>query len=154
MNITLSSFQRTIFLERNNLSKPSKMVSSLSRTFSFSLYPRSSHTVLFLFLHRKEMIHPHVLVGIPCYDFSPVINPIFDGPLPCGLGYRLRILLTPMPWRAVCTTPENVFTPAFWSGITSDFNFMKSSCRLQSELRLAFEISSTSRYCDSLYQPL
>ena len=56
-------------------------------------------TVLFLLviLHRKEVIHPHLPVGIPCYDFSPVTNPIFDGPLPFGLGYRLRILLTPMP---------------------------------------------------------
>ena len=27
------------------------------------------------------MIHPHVPVGIPCYDFTPVANPTFDGPL-------------------------------------------------------------------------
>ena len=47
-------------------------------------------------LHRKEVIHPHVLVGIPCYDFTPVTCPTLDGPLPCGLGYRLQVLQTPM----------------------------------------------------------
>ena len=39
--------------------------------------------VIFLsnFLHRKEVIHPHVLVGIPCYDFTPVTCPTLTGPL-------------------------------------------------------------------------
>ena len=30
------------------------------------------------FLLRKEVIHPHVPVGIPCYDFTPIINPTLD----------------------------------------------------------------------------
>ena len=34
-----------------------------------------------LFLLRKEVIHPHVLVGIPCYDFTPIICPTLDGSL-------------------------------------------------------------------------
>ena len=34
--------------------------------------------VFFSFLLRKEVIHPHVPVGIPCYDFTPIINPTFD----------------------------------------------------------------------------
>ncbi len=29
----------------------------------------------FAFLLRKEVIHPHVPVGIPCYDFTPIIYP-------------------------------------------------------------------------------
>ena len=33
------------------------------------------------FLHRKEVIHPHVLVGIPCYDFTPITCPTFCDPL-------------------------------------------------------------------------
>ena len=33
-------------------------------------------------LLRKEVIHPHVPVGIPCYDLTPVIDPTFDGSLP------------------------------------------------------------------------
>jgi hypothetical protein len=28
-----------------------------------------------IFLPRKEVIHPHVPVGIPCYDFTPIIYP-------------------------------------------------------------------------------
>ena len=31
------------------------------------------------FLLRKEVIHPHVLVGIPCYDLTPITSPTFDG---------------------------------------------------------------------------
>jgi len=27
------------------------------------------------------VIHPHLPVGIPCYDFTPVADPTFDGPL-------------------------------------------------------------------------
>ena len=138
---TLSSFQRTISWE-NNLSKLSKTLFLPSVRYGF------------FFLHRKEVIHPHLPVGIPCYDFTPVICPTFAGPLPKGLGYQLRVLQTPIAWRAVCTTPGNVFTLAFWSRITSDSNFMESSCRLQSELRPVFEISSTSRYCNFLCRPL
>ena len=33
------------------------------------------------FFPRKEVIHPHVLVGIPCYDFTPIICPTLDGSL-------------------------------------------------------------------------
>ena len=33
------------------------------------------------FLPRKEVIHPHVLVGIPCYDFTPVTCPTLGGPI-------------------------------------------------------------------------
>ena len=47
-------------------------------------------------LHRKEVIHPHVLVGIPCYDFTPVTCPTLDDPIPYGLSYRLQVLQTPM----------------------------------------------------------
>ena len=32
----------------------------------------------FLFL-RKEVIQPQVLLRLPCYDFTPVIRPAFDG---------------------------------------------------------------------------
>ena len=72
--------------------------SSLLRTFGYCPIPEVLNTVVFLIdiLHRKEVIHPHVLVGIPCYDFTPVTNPTLGGPLPYGLGYRLQVLLAPM----------------------------------------------------------
>jgi len=47
-------------------------------------------------LPRKEVIQPHLPVRLPCYDFTPVTSPTFDGSLPEGLGDRLRVLLTPM----------------------------------------------------------
>ena len=31
-----------------------------------------------LVLHRKEVIQPHLPIRLPCYDFTPVINPTFD----------------------------------------------------------------------------
>ena len=45
-------------------------------------------------LHRKEVIHPHLPVGIPCYDFTPIICPTFGGWVPEGFPHRLRVLQT------------------------------------------------------------
>ena len=70
---------------------------------------------------------------------------------PLRLDYRLRVLLTPMVWRAVCTRPGNVFTAAFWSAITSNSTFMQASCSLQSELGQFFGIRSISLSCFPLF---
>ena len=32
-------------------------------------------------LHRKEVIQPHLPIRLPCYDFTPIINPTFGGVL-------------------------------------------------------------------------
>ena len=62
-------FCYSVFKDRLwNASQPSKTKQELS--------------FLTLFLLRKEVIHPHVPVGIPCYDLTPVIGPTFDGSLP------------------------------------------------------------------------
>ena len=45
---------------------------------------------------RKEVIQPQLPLRLPCYDFTPVTSPTVDGSLPCGLGHRLRVLLTPV----------------------------------------------------------
>ena len=29
-------------------------------------------------LHRKEVIQPHLPIRLPCYDFTPIIDPTFD----------------------------------------------------------------------------
>ena len=34
-----------------------------------------------LFLLRKEVIQPHLPIRLPCYDFTPVINPTFGAVL-------------------------------------------------------------------------
>ena len=31
-----------------------------------------------LLLLRKEVIQPQVLLRLPCYDFTPIIEPTFD----------------------------------------------------------------------------
>src|SRR3954451_944135 len=35
-------------------------------------------------LPRKEVIQPHLPVRLPCYDFTPIMSPTFDGFLPEG----------------------------------------------------------------------
>jgi len=45
-------------------------------------------------LLRKEVIQPHLPVRLPCYDFTPIAGPTFDGSPPYGLGHRLRVLPT------------------------------------------------------------
>ena len=51
--------------------------------------PKSSATLV-----RKEVIQPQVPLRLPCYDFTPIIDPTFDGCLPEGLDHRLRVLPT------------------------------------------------------------
>ena len=41
-----------------------------------SLNTNASTYLLFL---RKEVIQPHLPIRLPCYDFTPVISPAFDG---------------------------------------------------------------------------
>ena len=41
--------------------------------------PDSSSVLL-----RKEVIQPHLPVRLPCYDFTPIADPTFDGSLPEG----------------------------------------------------------------------
>jgi hypothetical protein len=43
--------------------------------------PHMPHTGL----PRKEVIQPHLPVRLPCYDFTPVTSPTFDGSLPQGV---------------------------------------------------------------------
>ena len=45
-------------------------------------------------LLRKEVIQPHLPVRLPCYDFTPITDPTFDGSLLKRLGHRLRVLPT------------------------------------------------------------
>ena len=116
--------------------------------WNFSLYCSIKETLLFrkaskrnnetdldrrerrpVLLPRKEVIHPHLPVRIPCYDLTPIIK--------FTLGqnkFGRRVPLTFMVWRAVCTRPGNVFTAACWSAITSDSDFKRASFSPLSEL--------------------
>ena len=69
--IILFTFQRSLF-ERTN---------SFKTRYDFLIKPLSVLFNLFVFLLRKEVIHPHVPVGIPCYDLTPITCPTLDGSL-------------------------------------------------------------------------
>ena len=42
-------------------------------------------------LLRKEVIQPQVLLQLPCYDFTPIIDHTFGTCLPEGLARRLLV---------------------------------------------------------------
>ena len=65
-----------------------------SRTLKTKTYPLLNF-FSFLLLPRKEVIHPHVPVGIPCYDFTPIIKPTFDSSF-LSVRHRLRVFSTLM----------------------------------------------------------
>ena len=66
-----------------NLSKLNRTNSVESKKFKmrYSIANIDKEYFFITFLPRKEVIHPHVLVGIPCYDFTPIICPTLDGSL-------------------------------------------------------------------------
>ena len=37
-------------------------------------------------LLRKEVIQPHLPIRLPCYDFTPIMSPTFDGCAPFGFA--------------------------------------------------------------------
>jgi len=47
---------------------------------SYSVYlmrPKPMRRLIILL--RKEVIQPHLPIRLPCYDFTPIIHPTFDG---------------------------------------------------------------------------
>ncbi len=43
---------------------------------------------------RKEVIQPQVLLRLPCYDFTPIMNHTLGRCLPCGSACRLLVQFT------------------------------------------------------------
>ena len=75
---TLCSFQRTflsLLLTRSSL--------KIKQLNSRSLFTRRRFCS-YLLLLRKEVIQPHLPIRLPCYDFTPIIDPTFDGSLHNG----------------------------------------------------------------------
>ena len=58
------------------------------------VWRRALTTVSAVVLPRKEVIQPQLPLRLPCYDFTPITDPTFDGCIPCGLAHRLRVLPT------------------------------------------------------------
>ena len=54
-----------------------------TRKIKFYLLDNSTvkHISIFYFFLRKEVIQPHLPIRLPCYDFTPVINPAFGSSL-------------------------------------------------------------------------
>src|SRR5258707_6089528 len=63
-------------------------------TSSVCLIPRRGRGSAMTFSLRKEVIQPQVLLRLPCYDFTPIMNHTLDGCLPCGLAYQLLVQST------------------------------------------------------------
>ena len=132
------------------------MVSSLSRTFSFRSIPEVLIRFFFLldFLHRKEVIHPHVLVGMPCYDFTPVIDPTLIGPLLKGQATDFRYYR--LPWRdGRCVQHPGTYSPRHSdSGLLAIPTSWSRVADSNPNWDRLLEFCFTSPYCFSLYRPL
>ena len=57
----------------SKLSNVSEVNSQMCRPWIRTVYFNDSN------LHRKEVIQPHLPIRLPCYDFTPIIGPTFDG---------------------------------------------------------------------------
>ena len=53
------------------------MCESCLRRLFVSLWVTKDHISIFLVLHRKEVIQPHLPIRLPCYDLTPITEPTF-----------------------------------------------------------------------------
>ena len=104
---------------------------------------------------RKEVIQPQLPLRLPCYDFTPIIDPTFDGSLPRGVRppasgvanfrgvtggvYKARERIH----RGVAD-PRLLATPPSWRRVSAS---NPNRDRL-------FGIRSPSRVCSPLYRPM
>jgi hypothetical protein len=79
----------TAFTSRSTLFQASPRIRTAEAIYGTDAYRSKSSG-----FPRKEVIQPQLPLRLPCYDFTPIIDPTFDGSLPCGLGHRLRVLPT------------------------------------------------------------
>ena len=70
---------RTVFF-RGSVSRPSKL-NNIYSILSLVLTRVRRYYFISSCLLRKEVIQPHLPIRLPCYDFTPVINPTFGGVL-------------------------------------------------------------------------
>ena len=60
---------------------PGMSSSKSSSFYSFIMPSTPGQQCSPYFFPRKEVIQPHLPIRLPCYDFTPVIRPAFDGSL-------------------------------------------------------------------------
>ena len=54
-------------------------MSAEDRWHGFQIKLTTGLTAPEILLPRKEVIQPHLPIRLPCYDFTPITSPTFDG---------------------------------------------------------------------------
>jgi hypothetical protein len=103
---------------------------------------------------RKEVIQPHLPVRLPCYDFTPIIDPTFDGCLlavsPPASGVADFRGVTGGVYKARerihrgIADPRLLATPPSWRRVAAS----------NPNRDRFFGIRSLSRVCSPLYRPM
>ena len=71
---------RSLKIEQQYFRRTLSYLSSLPLlSFGFSYRVLLLGFFCLAFLHRKEVIQPHLPIRLPCYDLTPVIESTFDG---------------------------------------------------------------------------
>jgi hypothetical protein len=104
---------------------------------------------------RKEVIQPQLPLRLPCYDFTPIIDPTFDGSLPQGVrppasGVADFRGVTGGVYKARERIHRGVADPRLLATPTS---WRRVSASNPNRDRL-FGIRSPSRVCSPLYRPM
>src|SRR4051794_13451240 len=104
---------------------------------------------------RKEVIQPQLPLRLPCYDFTPIIDPTFDGSLPQGVrppasGVADFRGVTGGVYKARERIHRGVVDPRLLATPTS---WRRVSASNPNRDRL-FGIRSLSRVCSPLYRPM
>ncbi len=105
-------------------------------------------------LPRKEVIQPQLPLRLPCYDFTPITSPTFDGSLlavrPPASGVACFRGVTGGVYKARerihrgIADPRLLATPTSWRRVSAS----------NPNRDALFGIRSTSRYCNPLYAPM
>ncbi len=71
--------------DESDISKPGRYDYDRNELIQVTRKPSEARLEL-LNSFRKEVIQPQVLLQLPCYDFTPIMNHTVDACLPCGLA--------------------------------------------------------------------
>ena len=103
---------------------------------------------------RKEVIQPQLPLRLPCYDFTPITSPTFDGSLqkvrPPASGVTCFRGVTGGVYKARerihrgIADPRLLATPPSWRRVSAS----------NPNRDALYGIRSTSRYCCPLYAPM
>ena len=148
--LALCSFQgpprRNTEFFRAGLSKLSSVPTGICQWGARSTFSRN--------LPRKEVIQPQLPLRLPCYDFTPITGPTFDGSLlavrPPASGVTRFRGVTGGVYKARerihrgIADPRLLATPPSWRRVSAS----------NPNRGALYGICSTSRYCCPLYAPM